>query len=100
MSDIENIYKEGVALNLKIELHTSKELGFNCETEFFVITGETETGKMILYKDNESDNEFVFTVEYEQKKLFSKKTVKRYTHWHPADCNQALKDMISYMQIN
>lgn len=98
MSDIENIYKKGIALNLQIELHSSKELGFDCETEFFVITGKTESGKMILYKDYEDDTEFVFTVEYKEKNLFSKKAIKRYTHWHPVDCNQALKDMISYMQ--
>ena len=98
--DIEYVYKKGIELKLPIALQRSTDLGFIAGADYFVITGESEFGKMILYQEDENDIEFVFTIEYNKRKLFSKKTVKRYTHWHPSDYQAALDDMIAFMNTD
>ncbi|MDE6676577.1 MAG: hypothetical protein K2K12_02545, partial [Clostridia bacterium] len=98
VTDIEYIYQKGVQLNLPIELkHASVELGFaQDDEECFVVVGESEIGKMQLYQ--EEDIEFVFVLEYDRKKIFSKEKVMDITHWHPRTVQMAMEDVIAFMK--
>ncbi len=88
ITDIEYVYRKGKQLNLPIELkRASVELGFYPDIDYFVIIGESEMGKMLLYQE-EGETEFVFYLEYS----------KGGTHWHPRDYTEAIKDMIAFMK--
>ena len=99
LTNIEYIYRKGLQLHLPITLQrASVELGFTPELNYYVITGESELGKMMLYQDYEDILEYVFSVEYFRVKKFSKKRVKAFTHWHPRGCRMALDDMTAFMK--
>ena len=64
-----------------------------------VLCGESIFGKFNLYKEDDEDDEFVFSVEYAipRKKRWSL-TPEKYTHWHPQSREQALNDVIAFME--
>lgn len=97
ISDIEYVYKIGLRHNLQIEYHHVSELdGFTEDTDFYVITGQSDLGKMMLYQENDC-TDFVFSIEYERIKKFSKKKVTDGTHWHPYTYIMAIEDMIAFI---
>lgn len=96
LSDIEYVYKKGLQLNLPITFQrASEDMGFEPYADFFVITGKSNTGSMILYQEHGASPEFVFDLEYN-----GIKKSKKITHWHPCDCQIALKDMIEFFNGN
>lgn len=97
ISDIEYVYKIGLRHDLQIEYHHVSELdGFTEDTDFYVITGQSDLGKMMLYQENDC-TDFVFSIEYERIKKFSKKKVTDGTHWHPYTYIMAIEDMIAFI---
>ena len=64
-----------------------------------VLCGESIFGKFNLYKEVDDWDEFVFSVEYAtpRKKRWSL-TPEKYTHWHPQSREQALNDVIAFME--
>lgn len=58
-----------------------------------VLCGKTSIGRFHLYKENDAWDEFVFSVEYAQVK-----PGEEYTHWHPQSRNQAMRDVVAFME--
>ena len=58
-----------------------------------VLRGVSALGRFDLYKEDEDQNEFVFSVEYAQPNAGEK-----YTHWHPQTKEQAMRDVIAFME--
>lgn len=97
LSDIEYVYKKGLQHDLSIELRSSRDLGFDPNVDYLVITGQSNFGKMMLYQEN-GCTEFVFSIEYNKNNLLPKRKLKyNGTHWHPRKCFEAIKDMIAFM---
>ncbi|MDE6200948.1 MAG: hypothetical protein K2M47_03615 [Clostridiales bacterium] len=97
ISDIEYVYKIGLQHSLPIEYHHVSELdGFIEGTDFYVITGQSNLGKMMLYQENDC-TDFVFSIEYKRIKMFSKKKIADGTHWHPYTYIGAIEDMIAFI---
>ena len=63
-----------------------KDSGFREDLE--LIRGESAKGKFFLYHDDGVDM-FVFDVEYPD---------GSYTHWHPWDVDEAVHDIIEFME--
>lgn len=98
MTNIEYIYNKGLQLNLPIKLQrASVDLGFYPDINYFVITGQSEIGEMILYQDGDDWGEYVFLLQYTRVKKFSKKKVKENAHWHPRSYRMAIEDMVAFM---
>ena len=96
--DIEYIYKKGVQMNLPIALRrASVDLDFASDTDYFAIIGESEIGKMQLYQKDGDFSEFIFVMEYDKIKKFTKKKIHTTTHWHPIDYQAAIEDMLAFM---
>lgn len=94
ISDLEYLY-EKYKNNFKLELTNSfsLNLGFTIETN--VLVGESNLGKMFLYKEDEYFS-FVFDVEYKSIGIFGKEK-NEYTHWHPQDFFEASNDLENFM---
>lgn len=98
MTNIEYIYNKGLQLNLPIQFQrASVDLGFYPDIDYYVITGKSEIGEMILYQEDDDFWEYVFVLQYTRVKKFSKKEVKETTHWHPHSYQMAIKDMVAFM---
>lgn len=98
MTNIEYIYNKGLQLNLPIKLQrASVDLGFYPDINYFVITGQSEIGEMILYQDGDDWEEYVFLLQYTRVKKFSKKKVTETAHWHPRSYRMAIEDMVAFM---
>lgn len=54
-----------------------------------VLCGESVIGKFNLYREYDDCGEFVFSVEY---------APDLYTHWHPYSREQALEDVVNFME--
>jgi hypothetical protein len=64
-----------------------------------VLRGKSVLGRFDLYKEDEDCDEFVFTVEYAKpKKTLWCPTGEKYTHRHPQTKEQALNDVIAFME--
>ena len=64
-----------------------------------VLCGESVFGKFNLYKEDEAWDVFVFSVAYSRpRKSPFCRTVEKYTHWHPQSRDQALSDVIAFME--
>ena len=65
-----------------------------------VIRGVSVFGRFDLYKEDDDDDQFVFSVDYTNPRkpscdhLFDGK----YTHWHPQSVEQALNDVVAFME--
>ena len=99
MTNIEYIYKKGLQLNLPIKYQrASVELGFYPDINYYVITGKSEIGEMMLYQEDEYYFlEFVFEIQYFRAERFIKEKIIENTHWHPYGYQMALEDMIAFM---
>ena len=63
-----------------------------------VLYGESTFGKLYLYKDDDEDDEFVFSVVFAKPKKRTWFMPKENgTHWHPQSVEQALKDVVAFM---
>ena len=94
---MEYIYKIGLRQNLPIEYHHASELDGYVEgiDDFYVLTGQSDLGKMELYIEN--GNDFVFVFSRKKNKDFSEMQWEEFTHWHPFTLSEALNDMIAFM---
>ena len=64
-----------------------------------VLRGTSVLGRFDLYKEDEDCDEFVFTVEYAKpKKPAWCRAAEKYTHWHPQSREQAMNDVIAFME--
>jgi hypothetical protein len=64
-----------------------------------VLCGKSKLGRFHLYKECPDDNQFVFSVELANpKKMTSHSACDKYTHWHPQSAEQAVKDVIAFME--
>ena len=64
-----------------------------------VLCGESIFGKFNLYKEDDDCDEFVFTVECAApRKPRWYLAAEKYTHWHPQSREQALNDVIAFME--
>lgn len=64
-----------------------------------VLCGESALGRFDLYKENDDWDEYVFTVELAKpKKTLWCPSGEKYTHWHPQSLNQALEDIVAFME--
>lgn len=59
------------------------------EIDVPVLCGESKSGKFHLYKEADDFDEYVFAVDLPN---------DMYTHWHPQTKEQALKDVIAFME--
>ena len=74
--------KYPIVLTSAYALENGKE---DYDEDFQIICGESSVGKFFLY---DSGLDIVFDVE---------KTDGSYTHWHPADTEEAIKDLMLFM---
>ena len=64
-----------------------------------VLCGESILGKFNLYKEVDDWDEFVFSVEYATPRKERWSLIpEKYTHWHPQSRDQALNDVIAFME--
>ena len=64
-----------------------------------VIRGKSILGRFDLYKEDDDDNQFVFSVEYTNpRKLNCHLADGKYTHWHPQSVEQAINDVVAFME--
>ena len=64
-----------------------------------VLRGKSALGRFDLYKEDDDWDEFVFTVEFATpKKLKWYLPKERYTHWHPQSVEDAINDVIAFME--
>ena len=64
-----------------------------------VLCGQSVFGKFHLYKEEEDWDEFVFTVELAiPRKPCFYLAKEKYTHWHPQSREQALNDVVAFME--
>lgn len=69
------------------------------EIDVPVIRGKSVLGRFDLYLEEEGSAEFVFTVECAKpKKTLWCPTGEKYTHWHPQSVEQAVNDVIDFME--
>lgn len=100
MNDIELIYSKLKDKHPLIFTNTfSLDEGFTWDVP--VICGKSSLGRFWLYADEDTPDphgcDFVFTVEYEKRKPFSKQTEICYTHWHPQSIEDAARDADQFM---
>lgn len=62
-------------------------MGFDVDIK--VLSGKSSLGTFALYKDNEEWDEFVSSVDLHN---------DTYTHWHPYTKEEALNDVVAFMQ--
>ncbi len=97
-NDLEFIYKK-LKGRYDLLLTSTFALDDGCTIDVPVIRGKSALGRFDLYKEDENWDEFVFTVEYavpKRRHWFSKK--EKYTHWHPQSREQALEDIVAFME--
>ena len=97
-NDLEFIYKQ---LKDKYDLVLTNtfalDVGFTIDVP--VLCGESKLGKFHLYKEHDGAYEFVFSVEFATpKKPRWYLPKEKYTHWHPQSGEQALEDVIAFME--
>ena len=64
-----------------------------------VIRGESVFGIFDLYKEDDDDDQFVFSVEYTNpRKISCYLYDSKYTHWHPQSVEQAIDDVVAFME--
>ena len=65
-----------------------------------VLCGKSVFGRFHLYREEDDWDEFVFSVEYAEPRILPEwgSVPQKYTHWHPQSIEQALKDVIAFME--
>lgn len=101
MNDIELIF-ESVKDDERLLLTNTFAFDIGFTWDVPVIYGEkNEQEKFWLYVDENVREpqgcEFVFLIEYEERNLFKKHPVKRYTHWHLQTVEQVIEDIKNFM---
>lgn len=100
MNDIELIY-EKVKEKAQVRLTSTAALEEGFTWDVPVICGETEQGRFWLYADEDVPDphglEFVFSVAYQKRTWLRKRSVLRYTHWHPQTIEDAVNDIHAFM---
>ena len=96
-NDLEFIYEQ---LKSKYDLLMTNtfalDAGYTIDVP--VLCGKSTLGRFHLYKEDEGWDEFVFTVEFatpRKPRWYLPK--EKYTHWHPLTKEQALEDVIAFM---
>ncbi len=86
---LERIYEHlSDRYNLLLTTTLALDAGYTIDVK--VLCGESAKGRFHLYKEYDDSHEFVFSVEYPDG--------KGYTHWHPQSIEQAMADVISFME--
>ena len=96
--DLDYIYME---LENKYDLLLTNTYALDCgyTADMKVLCGESTFGKFNLYKEDDDWDEFVFSVEYATPRMNRYSlTTEMYTHWHPQSREQALNDVIAFME--
>ena len=64
-----------------------------------VIRGESVFGRFDLYKEDDDDDQFVFSVKLSNpRKSRWYLPAEQYTHWHPQSVEQAINDVVAFME--
>jgi hypothetical protein len=101
MNDIEIIYDRLKNIHPLVLTNTfALDDGFTWDVP--VICGKSSLGRFWLYADEDTPDphgcDFVFSVEYEKRSRFSKKTEVCHTHWHPHTIEDAVRDADRFMK--
>lgn len=97
-NDLEFIYEQ---LKDKYDLLLTNTFSLNAgyTIDVPVLCGKSVLGRFELYKEDDDCDEFVFTVEFAiPKKLRWFLPEEKYTHCHPQTQEQALEDVIAFME--
>ena len=96
--DLDIIYNQ---LKDRYDLLLTNTFALNCgyTWDMKVIRGKSVFGTFDLYKEDDDDDQFVFSVVYTNPRkpscyLFDGK----YTHWHPQSVEQAIEDVVAFME--
>ena len=75
----------------------SLDAGYSIDVK--VLCGTSVIGTFNLYKEDDDWDEFVFTVELAKprRSLFPPFSIEKHTHWHPQTIEQAMKDVVAFM---
>jgi len=97
-NDLEFIYDQ---LKDKYELlfTTTFALNDGYTIDVPVLRGTSLLGRFDLYKEDDAWDEFVFTAELANPaKTLLHPAGENYTHWHPQSAEEALADVIAFME--
>lgn len=87
--DLERIYQQ-LSDRYDLLLTNTFALDAGYTIDVMVLCGKSAKGRFHLYKESDDSDMFVFSVEYPEG--------KGYTHWHPYGVEQAISDVISFME--
>lgn len=90
MNELENIYNT-LKNTYNLILTTTEKLNDGFTIDVPVIAGECQFGKFRLYKEDEREVFYVFSVEY-----FNNEKQK-YSHNHPHGMEEAIKSIIRFV---
>lgn len=100
MNDIELIFEKIEDKN-NLLLTNALALNEGFTWDIPIIYGESKQGRFWLYADEDTPDphgvDFVFSVEYEKKSWFRKRTIKCHTHRHPQSIEEAVEDVEKFM---
>ncbi|MDE6028978.1 MAG: hypothetical protein K2F90_01495 [Clostridiales bacterium] len=96
LDDMEYIYKTGLRLDLPIEYNLASELFDHPKSDdFYVITGQSDLGKIELY--NQYGFDFTLIFSRNKTKKFTEMDITEVSHWHPNSCIDAINDMVAIL---
>ena len=97
ISDIEYVFEKTKG-NVPVQLVdiVSLDRGYSFNSPYYCITGISNFGEMVLYKETEDSCDFVFDFSYKIIDSSGKEQIK-HSHFHPQDYDEAILDIIAWM---
>lgn len=94
--DLEIIYEQ---LRDKYDLTLTNTFALDAgySIDVMVLCGTSKLGTFHLYHECDDWDEFVFSVEFAEPKQDLTPPFDKYTHWHPRTIEQALSDVVAFM---